>query len=61
MKKKEILSSVSETAFSDSNSNTIKKAYRIKAESETGGRSPQGWPSIVLLAVAMAWSLFQIW
>ena len=61
MKKKEILSSVSETASSDSNSNTIKKAYRIKAESETGGRSPQGWPSIVLLAVAMAWSLFQIW
>ncbi|MBS1255715.1 MAG: C4-dicarboxylate TRAP transporter large permease protein DctM [Deltaproteobacteria bacterium] len=61
MKTKETLSTVSETASSGSNSSTIKKAHQIMAESETGGRTPLGWPSLVLLGVAMIWSLFQIW
>lgn len=34
---------------------------RIVAEAETGGRSPRGWPTAVLVGGALLWSLFQLW
>src|SRR5215212_4008892 len=34
---------------------------RIVAESDLGGRRPQGFAAHLLFAVALAWSLFQLW
>jgi TRAP transporter 4TM/12TM fusion protein len=34
---------------------------RLVAEADTGGRKPAGVAARVLLAVALAWSLFQLW
>jgi TRAP transporter 4TM/12TM fusion protein len=31
------------------------------AQADTGGRAPSGFPAKVLLAVPLAWSLFQLW
>ncbi|MEO1722553.1 MAG: TRAP transporter permease [Pseudomonadota bacterium] len=33
----------------------------LVASSDTGGRSPAGWVSTLILVVALAWSLFQLW
>ncbi len=34
---------------------------KLVAEADTGGRSPAGLPSRILLGVALMWSLFQVW
>ncbi|MCB1358371.1 MAG: TRAP transporter large permease subunit, partial [Maritimibacter sp.] len=33
----------------------------LVASSDTGGRSPTGWVATLLLLVALAWSLYQLW
>ncbi len=33
----------------------------LVASSDTGGRTPSGFPGQIILLVALAWSLFQIW
>ena len=33
----------------------------LVAQSDTGGRTPHGLPAKILMATALAWSLFQIW
>lgn len=38
-----------------------KQAEDYIAETETGARQPSGFPAKVLLYVALAWSLFQLW
>ena len=48
-------------ASSDSHLPPSQKADEIVVEAETGGRTPLGWPSKVLLSVSLLWSLFQIW
>ncbi|MDX1513374.1 MAG: TRAP transporter permease [Gammaproteobacteria bacterium] len=37
------------------------KLKQMIADSDTGGRSPSGIPKMILLGVALAWSLFQVW
>src|SRR5690606_5683870 len=39
----------------------IAELERLVAESDTGGREPAGLTSKLLLGVAIAWSLFQLW
>ncbi|ODV08846.1 MAG: C4-dicarboxylate ABC transporter [Rubrivivax sp. SCN 70-15] len=34
---------------------------RLVAETDLGGREPTGWARRTLIAVALAWSLFQLW
>ena len=34
---------------------------KIVAEADTGGRKPTGFTAQLLLMVALAWSLFQLW
>ena len=34
---------------------------QLVAEADTGGRKPKGLPGQILLWVAIAWSLFQLW
>ncbi len=34
---------------------------QIVAEADTGGRKPHGWSAKLLIAVALCWSLFQLW
>ena len=58
---KKLFTPVSEATSTDSHSNTIEKAEKIMAESETGGRSPLGWSRKVILGVSLIWSIFQIW
>ncbi|MEP7281106.1 MAG: TRAP transporter permease [Rubrivivax sp.] len=48
----------SPTAVSDSNDVDLAK---LVAEADTGGRDPTGLAGRVLLGVALAWSLFQLW
>ncbi|MEO5735170.1 MAG: C4-dicarboxylate ABC transporter, partial [Rubrivivax sp.] len=48
----------SPTAVSDSNDVDLAK---LVAETDTGGRDPTGLARRVLLGVALAWSLFQLW
>jgi TRAP-type uncharacterized transport system fused permease subunit len=38
-----------------------KDASLLLEESELGGRRPKGWARHVLFALAVAWSLFQLW
>lgn len=33
----------------------------LVAAADTGARAPRGWPATLLLAVAVAWSAFQVW
>ncbi len=37
------------------------KLKQLVADADTGGRSPGGLPQKILLGVALAWSLFQVW
>ncbi|TPO04750.1 TRAP transporter permease [Mesorhizobium sp. B1-1-5] len=39
----------------------IEKLNEIVAEADTGGRKPKGLPAHLVLAVSLAWSLFQLW
>ncbi len=40
---------------------TDEQLKQIVAEADTGGRKPTGFAARLLLAVALAWSLFQLW
>ncbi|MDX1527832.1 MAG: C4-dicarboxylate ABC transporter, partial [Gammaproteobacteria bacterium] len=37
------------------------KLKQMVADADTGGRSPGGLPQKIILGVALAWSLFQVW
>ena len=39
----------------------LEELERLVAESDTGGREPAGLTAKLLLGVAIAWSLFQLW
>lgn len=53
--------SAAESGLKPADPSSTSKADEIVAESETGARSPSGFPGKVLLGVSLAWSLFQIW
>ena len=40
---------------------TDEELRKIVAEADTGGRKPTGLTARLLLVVALAWSLFQLW
>ena len=40
---------------------TDEQLKQIVAEADTGGRKPTGFTAQLLLMVALAWSLFQLW
>ena len=39
----------------------LEELERLVAESDTGGREPVGLTAKLLVDVAIAWSLFQLW
>ncbi len=40
---------------------TDEQLRQIVAEADTGGRKPTGWPARLIVLVALAWSLMQLW